>query len=76
MALPISCCHVLCSSPPPRPPSLFFSKEVLPLFAMPKVDPRNEVGAIVLLFMSHMHALLDLEHGSKSLEQLTSYGRS
>ena len=39
-------CVVLISTPPP-PPSLFFSKEVLSLFAMPKVDPRNEVGAIV-----------------------------
>jgi hypothetical protein len=39
----------LCSSPPPPrpPPSLFFSKEVLSLFVMPKVDPRNKVGAIV-----------------------------
>ena len=71
----VSWCVVLISTPPP-PLSLFFSKEVLSLFAMPKVDPRNEVGAIILLFMSHMHALLDLQHGSKSLEQLTSYGRS
>jgi hypothetical protein len=38
---------VLISTPAPFPPSLFFLKEVLSLFAMPKVDPRNEVGAIV-----------------------------
>ena len=37
---------VLITTPLP-PPSLFFSKEVLSLFAMPKVDPRNEVGAII-----------------------------
>jgi hypothetical protein len=37
---------VLISTPPP-PPSLFLLEEVLSLFAMPKVDPRNEVGAIV-----------------------------
>jgi hypothetical protein len=35
---------VLCSSSPTNPlPPLFF----LSLFAMPNVDPRNEVGAIV-----------------------------
>ena len=39
-------CVVLITTPPP-PPSLIISKEVLSLFAMPKVDPRNEVGAIV-----------------------------
>ena len=53
MARPVSfllvvmMCVVLISSPAPFPPSLFFLKEVLSLFAMPKVDPRNEVGAIV-----------------------------
>jgi hypothetical protein len=40
-------CVVLISTPCAPPPSLFFLKEVLSLFAMPKVDPRNEVGAIV-----------------------------
>ena len=38
------CCAHLHPRPPP---SLFFSKEVLALFAMPKVHPRNEVGATV-----------------------------
>jgi hypothetical protein len=38
------CCTHLHPRPPP---SLFFSKEVLALFAMPKVHPRNEVGVTV-----------------------------
>ena len=40
------CCAPLHPPPPPHP-SLFFLKEVLSLFAMPKVNLRNEVGVIV-----------------------------
>ena len=46
-------CVVLISTPPP-PPSLFFSKEVLSLFAMPKVDPRNKVGMIVHVVLNRV----------------------
>ena len=44
---PLAFCWVVLISTPPPPPSLFLLEEVLSLFAMPKVDPRNEVGAIV-----------------------------
>jgi hypothetical protein len=57
---------------PPPPPSLFFSKEVLSLFAMPKVDPRNEVGTII-------HAVLNRvlsNHTAKNIYGNVNYAKT
>ena len=70
MARPISFLLVvmMCCAHLHPPPSLFFLKEVLSLFAMPKVDPRNEVGAIV-------HAVLS-DHTAKNIYDNVNYAKT
>ena len=65
------CCAHL-HPPPAPPPSLFFLNEVLSLFAMPKVDPRNEVGTII-------HAVLNRvlsNHTAKNIYGNVNYAKT
>ena len=50
---PLAFCWVVLISTPPPPLSIFFSDEVLSLFAMPKVDPRNKVGTTNRVLSNH-----------------------
>jgi hypothetical protein len=56
---------------PPTPPSLFFLKEVLSLFAMPKVDPRNKVGAIVHAVSNRVLS----DHTAKNIYGTVNYAK-
>ena len=67
--LVVMCCA---HHPPPAPPSFFFSKEVLSLFAMPKVNWRNEVGKIVRAVSNRVLS----DHTAKNIYGNVNYAKT
>ena len=66
----LSCCVVFISIPPPPHLSLLFEGSIV-LFAMPKVDLRNKVGAIVLAASNRVLS----DHAAKNIYGDVNYAK-